>query len=219
MEKHPCIQKGPPEVPRELLPSAYDLLAALSAEQHHELVLFATRRLRRVACNPQRQHYLARTTAEELVQGAFAAVLLGEEDPQRGRRLKARQRRSPESLVHFLRSLINSHLSTMLRSQEAGVEFCPLSDEQADGANTPTGLERLDLRRTLFRALHEDTADSPRLTRVVDAWERGFLTDDRIASGEADRSAVHEVRLLAREHLRRLASELVSEDPTGRELL
>jgi hypothetical protein len=99
------------------------------------------------------------------------------------------------------------------------VEFCSLSDEQKDAADVRTQLEHRDLRRTLFPALRQAAGRSARLKRVLDAWERVFLDDDRIASGGQDRTAVHEVRLLAREELQRLACELEAEKPTGRELL
>src|ERR1035441_6912286 len=100
-------------------PSATELLEAITPEQEQKLQAFARQRLRRAANTRWLQRYLAPNSAEDLVQEAKAKVLLGEQFPRAGRRLKPRNRVSVEACLACLRGINTRWLQRYLAPNSA----------------------------------------------------------------------------------------------------
>ena len=94
----------PPAVPRKEngSPTATDLLEAITPHQEQQLAAFARQRLRRLASTRWLQRYFAAIDPEDLVQEAKLKVLIGEQFPRAGRRLKPRNRASLEAFLACL---------------------------------------------------------------------------------------------------------------------
>jgi DNA-directed RNA polymerase specialized sigma24 family protein len=208
-------------------PSATELLEAITPEQEQQLQAFARRRLRRAANTPWLQRHLAPNSAEDLVQEAKAKVLLGEQFPRVGRRLKPRNRVSVEACLACLRGIMESDLSNLLKVARRRGEHLSVGDSRTEPGTVdppdpldPAGnLVRRDLRCVGFARLRERAAAEPDLLPVILQWEEGFLTDDRIAAEELNRKPAHRVRVMFREVLQELAAELSVAPVTGKEML
>jgi hypothetical protein len=208
-------------------PNATELLEAITPKQVQQLQAFARQRLRRAANTPWLQRYLTLTSAEDLVQEAKAKLLLGEQFPRTGRRLKPRDRVSVQACLACLRGIIESDLSHLLNVARGRGEHLSVGDSRTEPGTVdppdpldPAGeLVRRDLRRVGFARLRERAAAEHDLLPAIRGWEEGFLTDDRIAAEELDRKSAHRLRVMFREVLQRLAGELNVTPVSGKEML
>ena len=207
--------------------SAAGLLAALTSEQREELRKFAAKRLARVARRTSGQRLLARTSPGDLFDGAIRAVLLGEEHPGQGRRLKAKNRRSTADFILALQSIINSQISNLACSLESNRLHVPVGSpwedpgavELLDLADLAQEIERRDLKAVLFTRLRQWAADHAGLLRIIDYWEQHFEASDRIGHSGFDQNLVHRIRLRAQEICLGLTREFRPQATTGREIL
>ena len=209
------------------LPTALDLVTALTEEQHHQLHGFAVKRLRRLASNPKLQRLLGLLCPGDLINQAIEKVLLGDQHPGQGRRLSARNRENNGSFIACLTGIINSDLSNLIRSEEAQCEHLPISsdtestvaEETSEKVHPLINVEREDLKAELFRRLRQSTQSNPELWPILDHWEQHFLEEQHIVHGLFDRRQVWRVRQLARDILAQLSGELNLAAPSGMELL
>jgi hypothetical protein len=207
--------------------SARNLLEALTSEQRKGLHDFAAKRLARVAKIPSCQRRLAGTSPDEMVHRAIEAALLDEQQPRKGRRLKAKNCRSTAAFILYLQSVINSQLSNLTRSLETNCEHVPVGDhwenpeavEPVDLADLLCLIERRDLKAILFVRLRQWAADHAGLLRIIDYWEQHFEASDRIGHRGFDQNLMHRVRLKSREICRGLTQEFHPQATTGREIL
>ncbi len=120
-------------------------------------------------------------------------------------------------------NVINSQLSNLVNSAEAlGQHFCFPGDrpewpaiDLPDPVDAQLLVRHRDLQEVLFERLREQTQGNPQINQVIDSWEQGFLTDDRISDGGVNRKAVHQVRRLARKVLGDLAKEVTPDLDLG----
>jgi len=202
-------------------PTALQLVTALTENDYQQLYAFADIRMRQVKRTPGSERLMGLNTPADFVHSAIAQALLGDAEPGQGRRLSDRQRASQPAFLAGLGSIINSELSNLLTSAEAGCEHLEFPDEvPAGGAGNPRSrLERADLKRALFARLRPLVEHDAELTAIADAWEPDFLEDDRINRSGFDRRKVHQVRRLARGILAELAHDADPGTPDGMELL
>ena len=208
-------------------PSAAQLLEAITPKQEQQLTNFARRRLSRINGGERLRQFFCSLSPEDLVQDAKYKVLLGEEVPGAGRRLKARNRVSVEAFINCLRGIIESDLSSLLKAaNRRSQEHLPVGDTESepgmvdprDPLDQADEIARRDLRRVVFARLRENLAAEPGLLPRMLQWEEGFLEDDRVAADALDRKPAQRLRELVRPICKELSSE-VSPAPTGKEIL
>lgn len=217
MLKSACLAVGPQLESHGVLPSALDLLTALSTEQWEQLTAFARRRLVRVRITPARQQHLAGLTGEDLIGEVVAKVLLGDRHPRKGRPLRPQHRVGAEALLNRLRGDINSELSNRLAKADTRGEHLSLSNETAvavASSHPARELARRELQAALFARLRELTRTEAVLQPLIDHWERHFLEADRIGDAGQNRNHTHRLRRHAQRVLRELAEEM--DEPDGR---
>ena len=223
MQKYAC-NNGPHQTSSPL-PTALQLVSALTEEQHQQLTDFASKRMRRLAGVPGMDRFLAGMEPDDLVHAALEKLLQGDAHPKQGRRLSAKNRRSPEAFILCVMGIINSDLSNATHSLEASFSHLPLGDAETEPGAVEVSepidlvqlLERRDGKRELFARLRQRA--EPELQPIIEYWEPNYLTDDCIARGQFDRRLVYRVRLLTCEIFAELAREIQPEGPTGREML
>ena len=224
MQTNACNTIGPHPA-GSALPTALQLVTALTEAHQQQLLDFAAKRIRRVRRSLGMERFLAGKTSADLVNGALEKLLLGDTHPKKGRHLPVKNRQSLETFLHGVRNVINSELSNAVTALETTCEHVPLGDAETEpGSVEPTDpvdlvrlLERRDLQRELFSRLRQRAA--PDLQPIVEHWAPRFLSDDRIARGAFDRRRVSQVRRLAREILTELAQELQTRPVRGVDLL
>lgn len=224
MQTNACNTIGPHPA-GSALPTALQLVTALTEAHRQQLLDFAAKRMWRVRRSPGMERFLAGKTPGDLVNSALEKLLLGDTHPKKGRQLPVKNRQSLEAFLHCVRNVINSELSNAITALETTCEHLPLGDaetepgsvEPTDPVDLPRLLERRDLEQELFRRLRQRAA--PDLQPIVAHWAPRFLSEDRIASRGFDRRRVSQVRRLAREILTELAQELHSRPVRGIDLL
>lgn len=210
-----------------VLPTALELISALTEAQYQQLHRFAAKRLQRLAGSPGRQRLRGMLSSGDLVNQAIEKVLLGDQHPGKGRALSARNRQSLGAFLACLTGIINSDLSTLVNSAEARCEHLPMPPEgeaplttlDTDRSDPLVNLERQDLKEELFLRLHQETQDRPELRPIIDHWETHYLEDHRIARRDFDRRQVWRLRQMARAILAELAREVQPASPSGMEML
>lgn len=217
-----------PQEPGKSLPTALELVTALTEEQHQHLRNFAAKRMRRLLdWWPVLSRCLARKSPDDIVHDALVKILLGESQPGRGRKLKVKNRESTDAFVHYVRAIINSELSNTIRSFEACSPQVSLSDPETEAGavempeplNFVAQVERHDLQRELFTRLELVLQKEPALAPVIRHWQEHFQVADRIGGPEFDRNLVHRVRQHAQRICRELAREIGTSEVTGVEML
>jgi hypothetical protein len=205
---------GPQEPARRGVPTASELLQALSTEDHRRLKGLARALLSRAGATPQAGRYLSQTAPEDLVDKVFSKVLSGEHDRRRGRRLQQRNRASMKAFVACLRGLISDEVKTLARHAEAAFPHLPIGDEAEPGMVDPpdqADLFRLlihrDLREKVFARLYQQATHEPELLPLIDLWRESFLTDDRVPVLEGDYKLTDRLRSLARKFIAELDRE------------
>jgi hypothetical protein len=208
------------------VPTATELLAALTLDQYHKLVGFARYRLRAVIRSRHLRHCLATLEPEDLVAEAVLKLELGDHDPTLGRHLPPEYRTDPARFLACLKGIIESDLNHLATAARTRYPELPVGDpeEQPDYVDPPSPedphatLSRRDLHVVLFQKLYQRIEHQPALLTVVRDWEARFYDDARIGSGEADHNRVERVRRLARAVLQELSVE-PDRRQEGRELL
>lgn len=209
------------------LPTALELVTALTDEQHLALNNFAANRMRRIAVTPDLQRCLGIKSPVELVHDAIKKILLGDQEPHGGCRLSLEQRKDPEAFYRRLLTIINSDLANLVTSAEANHRHFPVDDEHKETASVALVdrtdldglLQRRDLKRLLFAQLRDATKTKPALAAVVAHWEANFEHSDYIARGNFDRRVVFQVRQLAQVILRQYAREIEPSSEHGLEMI
>ena len=206
--------------------TAFELLQALSAEEHQKLENFARARLGRAGKAPPAKRYLAMTSPRDLVHDVFTKVLLGDCSPKLGRRLKRRNRAGTPAFLACLRGLIADEVKNKATRAEAAIPHLPIGDEveepgmidPPDQTDTDQQLILRDLREVLLAKLREQGVEAPEILPNVELWEESFLADDRVPVTDSGHKWTHRVRESARQTLEELAREQsLGED--GREML
>jgi len=183
--------------------------------------------MRRLLDSPVPPRCVARKSPDDIVHDALEKILLGESQPGRGRKLKAKHRESMDAFVQSVRAIINSNLSNTIRSFEARCPHVSLgdTDTEAGTAKMPEPLnfagqmERHDLQRELFSRLELVVQKEPALAPVIRHWQENFHVADRIAGPEFDINLVYRVRQHAQRICRDLAREIGTSEVTGMEML
>jgi hypothetical protein len=207
-------------------PTAFQLIQALSDEQHRQLEGFAGALLKRAGETEQARRYLAQTTPLELLDEVFYKVLRGDRNRKLGRQLKRRDRASIDAFMARLRGFIADEVKTRAGRAEAAIPHLPIGDEAEEPGMIdppdPTDpirlLEHRDLKRAILAELCRAAKREKKLVPVIQRWEESFLADDRVPLTEAGHKPTHRTRTLTRRFLRRLAREQeLGQD--GREML
>src|SRR5665213_4279056 len=86
MQANACNNNGPHESGSSL-PTALQLVTALTEEQKQQLRDFAGKRMRRIAGTPGMDRFLAGARPDDFVNAALEKALLGDTCPKKGRRL------------------------------------------------------------------------------------------------------------------------------------
>jgi hypothetical protein len=155
--------------------------------------------------------YLPPTLGEDIVQRAFLCVLQGLESGKDGRRPRPDEVANSESFKKYLHRVIYSLIEAVGRCHEIRLVHVPVAEaglgECSGGAiiassnSTVDEVHLQDLKRMLFERLRERT---PRyLQTTIEAWERVFLSSDRIPTPGPRRYGT-EVRLAAAKIVREL---------------
>jgi hypothetical protein len=225
-KKSACKTSGPHPTGSSL-PTALQLVSALTEEQHQTLKGFAAKRMRRLRAAPGMERCLGGKSPEELVHDAFEKVLQGDSHPRKGRKLSAKNRQSTDAFIDCVRGIINSDLSNLVRSFEVSVPHVPLGDPEAepdtvelsDPGNFVRQLEQRDTQRELFVRLEQLLQNEPALEPIIRHWHEHYQVSDRIAGPEFDVNLVYRVRQHAQRILHELAKEGQANDVTGMEML
>jgi hypothetical protein len=207
------------------LPTALQLVTALTEEQKQQLRDFAGKRMRRIAGTPGMDRFLAGARPDDFVNAALEKALLGDTCPKKGRRLSVKNRQSTEAFVSCLMGIVNSDLSNAVNGAEASFSHLPWGNAETEPGTVEAPepvdpgrlLEERDQQRELFARLRKQAG--PELQPIIDGWEPNYLSSNGIAHREFDRRLVHRVRLLAREIITDLAREIQPQDPNGMEPL
>jgi hypothetical protein len=227
MPKIACTRQGRQTNANNSLPSALELLRALTEEQHQRLRAFARKRLDRAALRPNLQRLLAGATPEDLVDAALEKLLLGDTYPKKGRKLPSKNRQSTDAFLRCVMGIINSDLSNLATSAEASFLHLSFSEEEdgvggvqvAEPLSIASLLQRRDFERQLFARLEPIMQNEPSLAPVIHHWSEHFQFADRIAGPEFDPNLVYRVRQHAQRISRELAQEIQPGQVTGLEML
>lgn len=216
-----CNKSNGPHESSSSLPTALQLVAALTEEEHRYLRAFAAKRLRRLQGQQALAHFLTGKIPEDLVHDALQKVLIGDKHPKKGRKLAVKNRQSPQAFMQCIMGIINSVLSHAVQTElrfpqiscgDVEQEVTPLAvPEWSDTAGVA---ERRDLQSELFTRLDLIARTEPSLKPIIRHWSANFHDTDRIAGPEFDQNLVHRVR----QHARRIMHELGAEsglEPTG----
>jgi hypothetical protein len=166
-------------------------LAEITEADTNALTQFAECRLVAVGAPP--------SCGEDVTQRAFAALLMGLETDQGGRRPRLVDINDKPAFLNYMRGIISSLVYSMTRTtwfrveaQIAGRESdLPDLDQQTPAQHA----ELRDLGEKLFPRLR---ARAPkRLLPTIEAWKAVFLESDRIPV-QGQRKYAHEIRILAR---------------------
>ena len=226
MEENLTTQNGPQDQADGRMATAFELLQALSTEEHRKLESFARALLKRAGKTPPAKRYLAMTSPGDLVNEVFSKVLLGDCNPKLGRRLKRHNREGTPAFLACLRGLIADEVKNKSTRAEAAIPHLPIGDEveepgmidPPDQTDADRLLMRRDLREVLLTKLREQGIEAPELLPNVELWEESFLVDDRVPVTDTGHKWTHQVRESARQMLEELAREQnLGED--GREML
>jgi len=182
-------------------------LNQLTTEDLRHLEKFADRRL---GCLPR-----SRFSAEDAVQKALLAILVGTTGTGSGRRPNAQHVQTKAAFLHYVRSAINSVIEALGRNRELqhshdsihgnedaearrAIVLTSASEADADGG-------MVDLKSELFARLR--TIASRELLPVIDEWEKTFFCASQVPC-RRKRDHVRQVRVLAMRILKELAENL-----------
>ncbi len=209
------------------LPTALQLVTALTENQHQRLLAHAAKRMRRLLSVPEMERCLARKSPDDIVHDSLQKVLLGESHQKEGRKLSLKGRQSTDDFLAFVQGIINSDVSNTVRSCEVSFPHISLGDPENEPGTVevpePFDFARLveirDLKRELFARLELVLQNEPALTPVIRHWSELFYVADRIAGPEFDPHLVYRVRQHSRRNYRELAGEIQPGEVTGLEML
>jgi hypothetical protein len=209
------------------LPTALQLVTALTENQHQRLLAHAAKRMRRLLSVPEMERCLARKSPDDIVHDSLQKVLLGESHQKEGRKLSLKGRQSTDDFLAFVQGIINSDVSNTVRSCEVSFPHISLGDPETEPGTVevpePFDFARLvelrDLKRELFARLELVLQNEPALTPVIRHWSELFYVADRIAGPEFDPNLVYRVRQHSRRIFRELVVEIQPGEVTGLEML
>jgi hypothetical protein len=171
------------------LPTALELVSALTPQQHLQLNDFAANRIMRLATTSGNQRLLSALAPGDAVNAAIEMVLLGDQQPQMGRKLSKRNRTSTESFVACLCGMINNNLVALADSAEALIEHLPLhqvAELCVDSLETDNPTEQLGavdrefLTALFFSGLVEKERGAADSSPIIEMLKRGELSRDFI---------------------------------------
>src|ERR1035441_7747327 len=113
MQPNAC-NNGPHESGSSL-PTALQLVTALTENQHQRLLAHAAKRMRRLLSVPEMERCLARKSPDDIVHDSLQKVLLGESHQKEGRKLSLKGRQSTDDFLAFVQGIINSDVSKIGR--------------------------------------------------------------------------------------------------------
>ncbi len=185
-------------------------LNQLTADDLRHLAEFAERRLGSL---PRSQF-----SAEDAVQKALLAILVGTTKTGSGRRPKALHVQTKAAFLHYVRSAINSVIEGLGRNRELLYIHESIHEkEDSEERRTTVVLTStvqadsdalmVDLKRELFKRLRKDASRA--LLPVIAEWEKTFFWASHVPC-RRKRDYVRQVRMLAMRILRELAGDLRS---------
>jgi hypothetical protein len=221
-----CNNSNGPHESGSSLPTALQMVAALTEEQHHQLHEFAVKRMRRLRNMSEFVNFTAGKSPMDFVHEALHKLLLGDSHPKKGRRLSAKNRSSSDAFLRCVMGIINSDLSNAVRDA-CRFPYVPAHDSDfevgmvngQEWSDTTGQTERRDLQRELFARLEPVLQTEPALAPVIRYWSDHFQESDRIGGPGMDPNLVYRVRQHARRILRELAEDLQAGPVRGREIV
>jgi hypothetical protein len=191
------------------------LLAALSEDHYNNLIRFTKYRLKSIRDVGLARQCFKEIEADDLVNESLLKLLLGEQHPSLGRRLKAKNRVDLKAFLDCVNGVISSdlwHLRMAARHRHehehiGDPEHDPDAINPADSRDIYDQLSREDIHRIFFKKLYQRVKNNPALLETVKDWEARFDDGDSIARSGLNPDQAHRVRLLAREIVKELGDE------------